>query len=151
MPEEVERILGSNEQFLSSADGAKTALSAWNFMMPQQKELVAKNLTSGDVALAQQTIDSLTGKTATLDANDMTNDPVKRALDNVNSVKQNSPADINASDKTGSATTSANNSLASVKDKTVTVSAIDNASSVLSSIGSWLSSLRDKTINAFIS
>ena len=149
MPEEVKKILGSNEQFLSSAEGAKTALSSWNMMTPTQKALTAQNLTGPDVTVAQQTVNSLTGKNVSLDATNNTLANVLQANANVNSVRQNSPADINASDKTGSATTSANNSLASVKDKTVTVSAIDNASRVLSSIGSWLSSLRDKTINVF--
>lgn len=149
MPEEVKKILGSNEQFLSSAEGAKTALSSWNMMTPTQKALTAQNLTGPDVTVAQQTVNSLTGKNVSLDATNNTLANVLQANANVNSVRQNSPADINASDKTGSATTSAKNSLASVKDKTVTVSAIDNASSVLSSIGSWLSSLRDKTINVF--
>ncbi len=121
MPEEVKKILGSNEQFLSSAEGAKTALSAWNFMTPQQKELVAKNLTSGDVALAQQTIDSLTGKTATLDANDMTNDPVKRALDNVNSVKQNAPASVKAKNDTGGQVASAKSDVNSVKQNSPSI------------------------------
>lgn len=149
MPEEVKKILGSNEQFLSSADGAKSALSSWNMMTTTQKALTAQNLTGPDVAVAQQTVNSLTGKNVSLDATNNTLGNVLQANANVNSVKQNSPADINASDKTGSATTSAKNSLASVIDKTVTVSARDNASSVLSSIGSWLSSLRDKTINVF--
>jgi hypothetical protein len=102
MPEEVKKILGSNEQFLSSAEGAKTTLSSWNMMTPTQKALTAQNLTGPDVSLAQQTVNSLTGKNVSLDARNNTLGNVLQANANVNSVRQNSPAPIYASNQTWS-------------------------------------------------
>ena len=94
--EEVKKILGSNEQFLSSAEGAKTTLSSWNMMTPTQKALTAQNLTGPDVNLAQQTVNSLTGKNVSLDATNNTLANVIQANANVNSVKQTFPTQINA-------------------------------------------------------
>ena len=121
MPEEVKKILGSNEQFLSSAEGAKTTLSSWNLMTPTQKALTAQNLTGPDVALAQQTVNSLTGKNVSLDATNRTQGNVSQANANVNSVRQNSPAPIYANNQTWYGVEGARRSIASVEGKSVDI------------------------------
>ena len=121
MPEEVKKILGSNEQFLSSAEGAKTTLLSWNLMTPTQKALTAQNLTNPDVAIAQQTVNSLTGKNAPLDATNNTLGNVLQANANVNSVEQNSPAPIYANNQTREGVNEAKRSIAEVEDKSVNI------------------------------
>lgn len=121
MPEEVKKILGSNEQFLSSAEGAKTALSSWNLMTPTQKALTAQNLTNPDVAIAQQTVNSLTGKNVPLDATNKTLGNVLQANANVNSVRQNSPAPIYANNQTWEGVNGAKRSIAGVQGKSVDI------------------------------
>ena len=121
MPEEVKKILGSNEQFLSSADGAKATLSSWNLMTPAQKALTAQNLTNPDVAIAQQTVNSLTGKNVPLDATNNTLGNVLQANANINSVKQNSPASIYASNQTWEGVNGAKQSIAGVQGKSVDI------------------------------
>lgn len=121
MPEEVKKILGSNEQFLSSFDGAMNALNAWNMMTPTQKALTAQNLTGPDVTLAQQTVNSLTGKNVSLDARNNTLGNVLQANANVNSVRQNSPAPIYANNQTRDGVEGAKRSIAGVEGKTVDI------------------------------
>ena len=121
MPEEVKKILGSNEQFLSSAEGAKATLSSWNMMTPTQKALTAQNLTGPDVAVAQQTVNSLTGKNVPLDATNNTLGNVLQANANVNSVRQNSPAPIYANNQTLEGVEGAKRSIAGVEGKSVDI------------------------------
>ena len=121
MPEEVKKILGSNEQFLSSAEGAKATLSSWNLMTPTQKALTAQNLTNPDVAIAQQTVNSLTGKNVPLDATNNTLGNVLQANANVNSVRQNSPAPIYANNQTWEGVEGAKRSIAGVQGKSVDI------------------------------
>ena len=64
--------------------------------------------------LAQQTVNSLTGKNVPLDARNNTLGNVLQANANVNSVRQNSPAPIYASDKTGAGVEGAKRSIAGV-------------------------------------
>ena len=137
MPEEVKKILGSNEQFLSSAEGAKTALSSWNMMTPAQKALTAQNLTGPDVTVAQQTVNSLTGKNVSLDARNNTLGNVLQANANVNSVRQNSPAPIYANNQTWSGVEGARRSIASVEGRSVDiwVNLKKGASSLWNAIG----------------
>ena len=137
IPEEVKKILGSNEQFLSSAEGAKTTLSSWNMMTPTQKALTAQNLTGPDVAVAQQTVNSLTGKNVSLDATNNTLGNVLQANANVNSVRQNSPAPIYANNQTRDGVEGAKRSIAGVEGKTVDiwVNLKKGASSLWNAIG----------------
>ena len=121
MPEEVKKILGSNEQFLSSAEGAKATLSSWNMMTPTQKALTAQNLTNPDVTIAQQTVNSLTGKNVPLDATNNTLGNVLQANANVNSVRQNSPAPIYANNQTWEGVNGAKRSIASVEGRSVDI------------------------------
>lgn len=68
-------------------------------------------------------------------AQDDTDDGVKSAQNNIDSVKQTSPASIKAEDNTGDAVDSANDGLASVPDETNTdVNAEDGVSDTLASI-----------------
>ena len=119
--EEVKQILGNNESFISSSDGAKNAINAWNLMTPTQKALTAQNLTGPDVTLAQQTVNSLTGKNVSLDASNNTLGNVLQASANVNSVKQNSPATIYANNKTADGVEGAKRSIAGVEGKSVDI------------------------------
>lgn len=137
MPEEVKKILGSNEQFLSSAEGAKNVLSSWNMMTPTQKALTAQNLTGPDVAVAQQTVNSLTGKNVSLDARNNTLGNVLQANANVNSVRQNSPAPIYANNQTWNGVEGAKRSIASVQGRSVDiwVNLKRSASSLWNAIG----------------
>ena len=68
----LKELLGNNENFLGSAEVATRFLEKWNLMTPTEKALYAKDLTSGDVIKAQQTINGLLGKTVGLDAKDET-------------------------------------------------------------------------------
>ena len=117
MPEEVKALLGENAQFLSSAEAAKSALYAWNFLTPTQKALMAKNLTSGDVALAQQTIDSLVGKTVDIHAVDKTLGPVSEAQKAINEAMQLKPIDINAVNQTEPEVAKAEEAVNRIKQK----------------------------------
>lgn len=121
MPEEVKKILGSNEQFLSRSDGAVNALNAWNMMTPTQKALTAQNLTNPDVAIAQQTVNSLTGKNVPLEATNNTLGNVLQANANVNSVTQKSPAPIYANNQTREGVEGAKRSIAGVEGKSVDI------------------------------
>ena len=78
-------------------------------------------MTGPDVALAQQTVNSLTGKNVSLDARNNTLRNVLQANANVNSVRQNSPAPIYANNQTGSGVEGAKQNIASVKGKTVDI------------------------------
>nr|WP_241964673.1 phage tail tape measure protein [Streptococcus chenjunshii] len=175
LPVEVKKILAENESFLNDADAAKKALDTWNLLQPQQKELLAKDMTSGDVDKAQQAINSLTGKSVIIDADNQTEQGALEAGITVNGVKQEVPTSINATDNTGAAASSANKSVNSpkqntpvkllasnltkdavdkatksvnsVKDKTVTINARDNASSVIANIASSLTNLSSQLIS----
>lgn len=175
IPDTTKNLLANNTDFLNNTDVAKTVLENWNALTPEEKALTAKNLTSGDVALAQNTINQLSGKTVDLNANDNTGQPTLDAYIKVNGVAQRAPAGINAtdntagptssaqskinnvnqksvpgilaSDLTGGPTSSAKGNINSVHGKSVTISAVDRASSVISNIAGWLGSLRDKVIN----
>ncbi|HFU4206541.1 TPA: phage tail tape measure protein, partial [Streptococcus suis] len=132
MPEGVKKLLGENQQFMSSAETAKTTLNNWNLLQPTQKDLIANDLASGNATSAQQAINALTGKTVGLNADDLpllskvvesnqavnslqqTNVPVMNAVDGtgpavaqaqtgVNSPKQNSPIPMFGLNSTGSA------------------------------------------------
>ena len=107
LPESVKKILGENNSFLNSAEGAERALNKWNLMSPQEKDLVAKDLTGEDVNKAQQAINSLTGKTIIIDADNQTELPALEAGITVNGVKQEAPIGITATNETAPATAEA--------------------------------------------
>ena len=106
-------------------------------MTPTQKALTAKNLTGPDVAVAQQTVNSLTGKNVSLDATNNTLGNVLQANANVNSIRQNSPAQIYASDQTWNGVEGARRSIASVEGRSVDiwVNLKRSASSLWNAIG----------------
>ena len=141
MPEQVKSILGNNQNFLTSADGAKNALNAWNLMTPTQKALTAQNLTAPDVNLAQQTVNSLTGNNVQLDATNNTLANVIQANANVNSVKQIFPTQINAQNNTSGPSSQAISNVNSVPNRNVTISATDHASGVAGSVRGALYSI----------
>ncbi|WP_159584004.1 phage tail tape measure protein [Streptococcus halichoeri] len=121
LPEEVKKLLGENNSFLNSAEGAINALTKWNLLTPQQKELLAKDLTGEDVNKAQQAVNSLTGKTVIIDADNQTGKPALEAGITINGVRQIVPADINATDKTAGDTQSAQSKIDNVKQKSSAV------------------------------
>lgn len=117
IPDVTKNLLANNTDFLNNADIAKTVLDNWNALTPDEKELVAKNLTSEDVTLAQNTIDQLSGKTVELNANDNTSQPTLDAYVKVNGVAQKAPAQVNATDNTASATSSAQSKIDNTQQK----------------------------------
>ncbi len=117
IPDVTKNLLANNTDFLNNADVAKTVLDNWNALTPDEKELVAKNLTSEDVTLAQNTIDQLSGKTVELNANDNTSQPTLDAYVKVNGVAQKAPAQVDAVDDTASATSSAQSKIDNTQQK----------------------------------
>ena len=117
IPDVTKNLLANNTDFLNNADVAKTVLDNWNALTPDEKKLVAKNLTSEDVTLAQNTIDQLSGKTVELNANDNTSQPTLDAYVKVNGVAQKAPAQVNATDNTASATSSAQSKIDNTQQK----------------------------------
>lgn len=107
LPVGVKKILGENNSFLNSKEAATNALNTWNLLQPHQKELIAKDLASEDVNVAQQAINQLTGKTVIIDANNETGQAALEANLTVNGVKHEAPIGITAEDKTAEASTSA--------------------------------------------
>lgn len=107
LPVGVKKILGENNSFLNSKEAATNALNTWNLLQPHQKELIAKDLASEDVNVAQQAINQLTGKTIIIDANNETGQAALEANLTVNGVKHEAPIGITAEDKTAEASTSA--------------------------------------------
>lgn len=117
IPDVTKNLLANNTDFLNNADIAKTVLDNWNALTPDEKELVAKNLTSGDVTLAQNTIDQLSGKTVDLDANNNTSQPSLDAYVTVNGVAQKAPAEIAAENNTAAGTSLAQNAIDKTQQK----------------------------------
>lgn len=117
IPDATKNLLANNTDFLNNADVAKTVLDNWNALTPEEKELTAKNLTSEDVTLAQNTIDQLSGKTVELNADDNTSQPTLDAYVKVNGVAQKAPASIQAQDDTATGTSSAQSKIDKTQQK----------------------------------
>lgn len=117
IPDVTKNLLANNTDFLNNADIAKTVLNNWNALTPDEKELVAKNLTSEDVTLAQNTIDQLSGKTVELDANNNTSQPALDAYVTVNGVAQVAPAGIDAENNTAPDVASAQSAIDNTQQK----------------------------------
>lgn len=117
IPDVTKNLLANNTDFLNNADIAKTVLDNWNALTPDEKELVAKNLTSEDVTLAQNTIDQLSGKTVELDANNNTSQPALDAYITVNGVAQKAPAGIDAVNQTAPDVASAQSAIDNTQQK----------------------------------
>nr|DAI55165.1 MAG TPA: minor tail protein [Caudoviricetes sp.] len=117
IPDVTKNLLANNTDFLNNADVAKTVLDNWNALTPDEKELVAKNLTSEDVTLAQNTIDQLSGKTVELDANNNTSQPALDAYVTVNGVAQVAPAGIDAANQTAPDVASAQSAIDNTQQK----------------------------------
>ncbi len=117
IPDVTKNLLANNTDFLNNADIAKTVLDNWNALTPDEKELVAKNLTSEDVTLAQNTIDQLSGKTVELDANNNTSQPALDAYVTVNGVAQVAPAGIDAENNTAPDVASAQSAIDNTQQK----------------------------------
>lgn len=117
IPDVTKNLLANNTDFLNNADIAKTVLDNWNALTPDEKELVAKNLTSEDVTLAQNTIDQLSGKTVELDANNNTSQPALDAYVTVNGVAQKAPAGIDAVNQTAPDVASAQSAIDNTQQK----------------------------------
>ncbi|HFU4116313.1 TPA: phage tail tape measure protein [Streptococcus suis] len=111
MPESVKRFLGENQQFLESAVGAENALKNWDLLQPYQKDLIANDLASGNAALAQQAINSLTGTTVDLIAVDSTGPTVAATQANVNSPYQVAPISMLGLNATSPAVADVNRSV----------------------------------------
>lgn len=117
IPDVTKNLLANNTDFLDNADIAKTVLDNWNALTPDEKELVAKNLTSEDVTLAQNTIDQLSGKTVNIDANNNTSQPALDAYVTVNGVAQVAPAGIESENKAEAGTSAAQSAIDKTQQK----------------------------------
>ncbi|HEK9588500.1 TPA: phage tail tape measure protein, partial [Streptococcus equi subsp. equi] len=113
-PQEKQLLIDGNKA-VSEILNSKTLLEQWQALTPQQKELLAKNLTQDPTLSAQQAIDN---------------------------VKQRVPADVKASDKTAPDVASADRAVNRPKQKgPAIIRAQDNASSVASGVIGWLNSI----------
>lgn len=74
MPEEAKKLLGDNANFLASKEGATTELNNWARNNPPAKNLSANDNTAPGKTSAQNTINSLNGKTVLLFANNSANE-----------------------------------------------------------------------------
>lgn len=108
-------IVDGNQAMIEIAT-SDNLLKSWNTLTPGQKLLLARDLTKNPTQSAQKAIDS---------------------------VKQQKPADINASDKTGKPVGKAMSSLGQIVDKWVSINANDNASGAVD----WL----QKKLNDLVS
>lgn len=126
LPAEVKEILGKNDSFLRSAEGARQALTQWNLMTPSEKALTLKDLASNDIKVVQGRIDMMTGKQLPIEVIDKTPSTVESVLYGVNSIKQESPIDINANDNTSEASQSANSNVnAPYQASPIDINAVD--------------------------
>lgn len=128
---------------MSSAEGAKQALTQWNLMTPSEKALAVKDLASNDVKVVQGRIDSMTGKQLPIEAIDNTASTVESVLYGVNSIQQTSPIDINAIDQTSGQSASAYAGVNAVKqDAPIDINAANRTQGEASAAGSSINSVK---------
>ena len=131
---------------MSSAEGAKQALTQWNLMTPSEKALAVKDLASNDVKVVQGRIDSMTGKQLPIEAIDKTPSTVESVLYGVNSIQQTSPIDINAVDQTGEQTASAYAGVNAVRqDSPIGIDAANRTQGEVSAAGSAVNTIRQNS------
>lgn len=95
IPENVKKLLGDNSSFIQSEGNAAGVLAAWNSASTVTKELLAQDLTRDPTMSAQAMINTLTGKTAPLNASDQTSSGVNSAAATIASL-QPKPVAIDA-------------------------------------------------------
>ena len=79
MPEEAKKLLGDNQNFLASKEGAITELNKWAINNPPPKSLDANNNVGGPVDAANAKIVTLSGKTVYLYSDNQVADGVEAA------------------------------------------------------------------------
>lgn len=143
IPDVTKNFLANNSDFLNNTEVAKDTLANWNALKPEEKALTVKNLTSGDVTLAQNTINSLMGKNVDVTATDNVSGTAHMAKEAIDAVKQDQAVEIDASDNTGEAVLQANMKVNSVQQTSLPyINAFDNTGGSTSSAQAGISSVR---------
>ncbi|HEP1371393.1 TPA: hypothetical protein VB401_001765, partial [Streptococcus pyogenes] len=101
---------------------SKELLAQWQVLTPEEKVLLAKNLTQEPTMSAQQALDSVKQTVpADVNATDKTAGDTQSAQSKIDNVKQKAPADVKASDKTRPDVASANRAVNSPKQNSPAV------------------------------
>ncbi|MFA1355346.1 phage tail tape measure protein [Streptococcus dysgalactiae] len=133
---EQKKLVVDGQQAMIEIFDSKELLAQWQALTPEEKVLLAKNLTQEPTMSAQQAIDSVKQTVpADVNATDKTAGDTQSAQSKIDNVKQKTPADVKASDKTGPDVASANRAVNSPKQNSpAVIRAQDNASGVAENV-----------------
>ncbi|SQB56499.1 phage tail protein [Streptococcus dysgalactiae] len=99
---EQKKLVVDGQQAMIEIFDSKELLAQWQALTPEEKVLLAKNLTQEPTMSAQQALDSVKQTVpADVNASDKTAGETQSAQNKIDNVKQKAPADVKASDKTG--------------------------------------------------
>ncbi|MFE8774383.1 phage tail tape measure protein, partial [Streptococcus pyogenes] len=133
---EQKKLVVDGQQAMIEIFDSKELLAQWQVLTPEEKVLLAKNLTQEPTMSAQQALDSVKQTVpADVNATDKTAGDTQSAQSKIDNVKQKAPADMKASDKTGPDVASANRAVNSPKQNSpAVIRAQDNASGVAENV-----------------
>lgn len=133
---EQKKLVVDGQQAMIEIFDSKELLAQWQVLTPEEKVLLAKNLTQEPTMSAQQALDSVKQTVpADVNATDKTAGDTQSAQSKIDNVKQKAPADVKASDKTGPDVASANRAVNSPKQNSpAVIRAQDNASGVAENV-----------------
>ncbi|EGL49105.1 hypothetical protein HMPREF9964_0258 [Streptococcus dysgalactiae subsp. equisimilis SK1249] len=133
---EQKKLVVDGQQAMIEIFDSKELLAQWQALTPEEKVLLAKNLTQEPTMSAQQALDSVKQTVpADVNASDKTAGETQSAQNKIDNVKQKAPADVKASDKTGPDVASANRAVNSPKQNSpAVIRAQDNASGVAENV-----------------
>ncbi|MCW2281702.1 hypothetical protein [Lactococcus lactis] len=126
IPENVKKLLGDNSSFIQSESNAAGVLAAWNSASTVTKELLAQDLTRNPTMSAQAMINTLTGKTAPLNASNETGPAVNSAAATIASL-QGKTAILDADDSRARGVLSGFLSLPAAKTVDLIINKTNNA------------------------
>lgn len=126
IPENVKKLLGDNSSFIQSESNAAGVLEAWNSASTVTKELLAQDLTRNPTMSAQAMINTLTGKTAPLNASNETGPAVNSAAATIASL-QGKTAILDADDSRARGVLSGFLSLPAAKTVDLIINKTNNA------------------------
>ncbi|HER0864692.1 TPA: phage tail tape measure protein [Streptococcus pyogenes] len=133
---EQKKLVVDGQQAMIEIFDSKELLAQWQALTPEEKVLLAKNLTQEPTMSAQQALDSVKQTVpADVNATDKTAGDTQSAQSKIDNVKQKAPADVKASDKTRPDVASANRAVNSPKQNSpAVIRAQDNASGVAENV-----------------
>lgn len=133
---EQKKLVVDGQQAMIEIFDSKELLAQWQVLTPEEKVLLAKNLTQEPTMSAQQALDSVKQTVpADVNATDKTAGDTQSAQSKIDNVKQKAPADVKASDKTRPDVASANRAVNSPKQNSpAVIRAQDNASGVAENV-----------------